>query len=69
MYDTANPQTCGAGFLYYLANNHRAVGFVLDDRNPSPLHLEEFQGFKTHPAIQPLFESGKRLNFWEGTDI
>jgi len=58
-------QTYGGSFLYHLADNQVAVGFVvgLDYRNPYLSPFEEFQRFKTHPAIRPLFEGGKRLSF------
>ena len=42
-----------------------AVGFVVhlnyDDPYLSP--FDEFQRFKTHPAIRTLFEGGKRLAY------
>jgi electron-transferring-flavoprotein dehydrogenase len=40
-----------------------SVGFVigLDYRNPHLSPFDEFQRFKTHPAIRPTFEGGKRL--------
>ncbi|HSH41383.1 MAG TPA: electron transfer flavoprotein-ubiquinone oxidoreductase [Arenicellales bacterium] len=57
--------TYGGSFLYHLEDNQVAVGFVvgLDYTNPwlSPFH--EFQRFKTHPAIRPYFEGGKRLAY------
>lgn len=58
-------QTYGGSFLYHLANNQVAVGFVvgLDYQNPYLSPFEEFQRFKTHPAIRPLLEGGKRLSF------
>ncbi|MBM3633357.1 MAG: electron transfer flavoprotein-ubiquinone oxidoreductase [Alphaproteobacteria bacterium] len=58
-------QTYGGSFLYHLANNQVAVGFVvgLDYQNPYLSPFEEFQRFKIHPAIRPLFEGGKRLSF------
>ena len=55
--------TYGGSFLYHLENNQVAVGFVvgLDYRNPYLSPFEEFQRFKTHPAIRPTFESGRRV--------
>ncbi len=57
--------TYGGSFLYHLDNNQVAVGFVvgLDYDNPylSPYH--EFQRFKHHPAIQPTFEGGRRIEY------
>jgi electron-transferring-flavoprotein dehydrogenase len=60
-----DPQTYGGSFLYHLENNQVAVGFVvgLDYENPYLSPFAEFQRFKTHPAIRPLFESGKRLAY------
>jgi electron-transferring-flavoprotein dehydrogenase len=58
-------QTYGGSFLYHLDNNHVAVGLVvgLDYQNPYLSPFEEFQRFKTHPAIRPLFEGGIRLSY------
>ena len=57
--------TYGGSFLYHNENNQIAVGFVvgLDYRNPYLSPFEEFQRFKTHPAIRPLFEGGKRIAY------
>ena len=54
--------TYGGSFLYHLENNQVAVGFVigLDYRNPYLSPFEEFQRFKTHPAIRPTFEAARR---------
>ena len=42
-----------------------AVGFVvhLNYENPHLSPYDEFQRFKTHPAIRPTFEGGKRLAY------
>ncbi len=57
--------TYGGSFLYHMANQQIAVGFVvgLDYRNPylSPFH--EMQRFKLHPKFKPLFENGERLYY------
>ena len=57
--------TYGGGFLYHLDDGLVATGFVvgLDYANPwlSPFH--EFQRFKTHPALRPLFAGGKRIAY------
>ena len=47
-------QTYGGSFLYHLENNQVAVGFVvgLDYQNPWMSPYDEFQRFKTHPAIR-----------------
>ncbi len=57
--------TGGGSFLYHLENNQVAVGFVvhLNYRNPYLSPFEEFQRFKTHPAIRDTFEGGKRLSY------
>lgn len=57
--------TYGGSFLYHLENNQVAVGFVvgLDYTNPYLSPFEEFQRFKTHPAIRGIFENGKRLSY------
>jgi electron-transferring-flavoprotein dehydrogenase len=58
-------ETYGGSFLYHLENNQVAVGFVigLDYRNPYLSPFEEFQRFKTHPAIRPYFEGGRRIAY------
>ena len=57
--------TYGGSFLYHLENNQVAVGFVigLDYENPYLNPFEEFQRFKTHPAIRPIFEGGRRIAY------
>ncbi len=56
-------QTYGGSFLYHLEDNQVAVGFVvgLDYQNPYLSPFEEFQRFKTHPAIREVFEGGRRI--------
>ena len=58
-------KTYGGSFLYHLENNQVAVGFVvgLDYTNPFLSPFEEFQRFKTHPAVRPLFEGGRRIAY------
>ena len=58
-------KTGGGSFLYHLEDNQVAVGFVvhLNYKNPYLSPFEEFQRFKTHPAIAPTFEGGKRLSY------
>ena len=55
--------TYGGSFLYHLENRQAAVGFVvgLGYENPYLSPYEEFQRFKTHPAIRGFFEQGKRI--------
>jgi electron-transferring-flavoprotein dehydrogenase len=57
--------TYGGSFLYHLENRQVAVGFVvgLDYKNPFLNPFEEFQRFKTHPAIRPTFEGGRRIAY------
>ena len=58
-------QTYGGSFLYHLENNQVAVGFVvgLDYQNPWISPFDEFQRFKTHPAIRGFFEDGRRIAY------
>jgi electron-transferring-flavoprotein dehydrogenase len=57
--------TYGGSFLYHLSNNIVVVGLVvgLDYANPWLSPFEEFQRYKTHPAIRPTFEGGKRIAY------
>jgi len=57
--------TYGGSWLYHLKDNLVSVGFVvgLDYRNPHLSPFEEFQRFKNHPAIRPLFEGGRRIAY------
>ena len=57
--------TYGGSFLYHNENNQVAVGFVigLDYRNPHLSPFDEFQRFKNHPDIRPLFEGGTRVSY------
>ncbi|MBU4612651.1 electron transfer flavoprotein-ubiquinone oxidoreductase [Achromobacter sp. GG226] len=57
--------TYGGSFLYHYGNNLVAVGMVvgLDYANPWLSPFEEFQRYKTHPAIRPTFEGGKRIGY------
>ena len=60
-----NMSTGGGSFLYHYNENLVAVGFVVhlnyDDPYLSP--FEEFQRFKTHPKISPVFEGAKRIAY------
>lgn len=57
--------TYGGSFLYHLEDNQVAVGFVigLDYSNPYLDPFKEFQRFKEHPTIRPLFVGGKRIAY------
>ena len=58
-------RTYGGSFLYHLENHQVAIGFVvgLDYDNPFLSPFEEFQRFKTHPAIRPMLEGGRRIAY------
>jgi electron-transferring-flavoprotein dehydrogenase len=57
--------TGGGGFLYHIEDNKIALGFVvhLNYQNPYLNPFEEFQRFKTHPAIRPLLSNAQRLAY------
>jgi electron-transferring-flavoprotein dehydrogenase len=57
--------TYGGSFLYHLENNQVSVGFVvgLGYSNPYLNPYEEFQRYKTHPAVRAFLEGGKRLAY------
>ena len=57
--------TYGGSFLYHLNGNQVAVGYVvgLDYSNPHLSPFEEFQRFKTHPAMRNVFEGGRRVAY------
>jgi electron-transferring-flavoprotein dehydrogenase len=55
----------GGSFLYHYEDNLVSVGFVvpLNYQNPYLSPFDEFQRFKTHPAIRDTFEGGKRIAY------
>ncbi|MDO4232267.1 MAG: electron transfer flavoprotein-ubiquinone oxidoreductase [Lautropia sp.] len=57
--------TYGGSFLYHYDENRVAAGFVvgLNYQNPYLSPFEEFQRWKTHPAIRGVFEGGRRLEY------
>jgi electron-transferring-flavoprotein dehydrogenase len=57
--------TGGGSFLYHYGDNLVSVGFVvhLNYANPHLSPFDEFQRFKTHPAIRDTFAGGKRLAY------
>ena len=57
--------TYGGSFLYHMGEGLVSVGFVvgLGYENPYLSPFEEFQRFKTHPAIRTTFEGGKRVGY------
>lgn len=58
-------KTYGGSWIYHMENNQVSVGYVvgLDYQNPYLNPYEEMQRFKTHPAIRPLFEGGRRIAY------
>jgi len=57
--------TWGGSFIYHLEDNQVYVGYVigLDYENPHLSPFDEFQRFKTHPAVRPMLEGGKRVSY------
>jgi electron-transferring-flavoprotein dehydrogenase len=55
----------GGSFLYHYGKNLVAVGVVihLNYDNPYLSPYDEFQRFKTHPSIRPVFEGGRRIAY------
>ncbi|HUB63964.1 MAG TPA: electron transfer flavoprotein-ubiquinone oxidoreductase [Methylocella sp.] len=58
-------RTGGGSFLYHFEDGLVAAGFVvhLNYWNPTLSPFDEFQLFKTHPKIAPLFQGGERISF------
>jgi electron-transferring-flavoprotein dehydrogenase len=58
-------ESFGGGFLYHLSGNLVTLGLVvgLDYSNPWLSPFEEFQRWKTHPAIRAHLEGGKRIGY------
>ena len=58
-------QTWGGSFIYHLEDNQAYVGYVvgLDYRNPHLSPFDELQRFKTHPAVRPMLEGGRRIAY------
>src|SRR6185437_3709118 len=57
--------TYGGSFLYHMENRQVAVGFVvgLGYANPYLSPYEEFQRYKTHPAIRGFLAGGRRIAY------
>ena len=55
----------GGGFIYHLEGNRASLGFVmgLDYQNPWLSPYEEFQRWKTHPAVRAHIEGGRRIGY------
>ncbi len=60
-----NTKTYGGSFLYHLDNHQVMVGFVvgLAYSNPYLSPFEEFQRYKTHPAIRAFLDGGRRISY------
>ena len=57
--------TYGGSFMYHAENKQVFLGYVigLDYKNPHLSPFDEFQRFKTHPAIKKIIEGGKRISY------
>ncbi len=57
--------TYGGSWIYHLDDHRVSIGFVvgLDYTNPYLSPFEEFQRFKTHPALSVLFAGGRRIAY------
>ncbi len=57
--------TYGGSWLYHWGDNLVSYGFVvgLDYSNPWLSPFDEMQRLKTHPAMRPHFEGGRRLSY------
>ncbi len=53
------------GFIYHQENNQVAIGYVvsLDYANPHISPFDEFQRYKTHPAIAAMLDGGRRVAY------
>lgn len=58
-------KTYGGSWIYHMEDNKISIGYVvgLDYENPYLSPYQEMQRFKTHPAIKPLLEGGKRIAY------
>jgi electron-transferring-flavoprotein dehydrogenase len=57
--------TSGGGFAYHAEDRKLYLGLVtyLDYTNPTLSPFDEFQRFKTHPAIAPLLDGATRISY------
>ncbi len=55
----------GGSFMYHYGDSLVSIGMVvhLNYENPYLHPFKEFQRFKTHPAIAPILEGGKRIGY------
>ena len=58
-------ETYGGAFMYHMDDNQVSIGQIvgLDYANPYLSPFEEFQRFKTHPAIAKYLKGGKRVSY------
>jgi electron-transferring-flavoprotein dehydrogenase len=58
-------RTGGGSWMYHFGDNYVSIGFVvhLNYANPHLSPFDEFQRFKTHKAIRPYLEGGKRIAY------
>ena len=57
--------TYGGSFCYHAEKKQVYIGYVigLDYQNPFLSPYDEFQRFKTHPAISKILKNGKRISY------
>ena len=55
----------GGGYLYHAEDGQVYVGLIIDlnYKNPYLNPFQEFQRYKTHPAIKAVLENGKRVSY------
>ena len=58
-------KTYGGSWIYHMEDNKISIGYVvgLDYENTYLSPYQEMQRFKTHPAIKPVLEGGKRIAY------
>jgi electron-transferring-flavoprotein dehydrogenase len=58
-------KTYGGSFIYHIEDHQVAIGYVigLDYSNPYLDPFKEFQRFKHHPKIAPLFKGARRIAY------
>ena len=57
--------TGGGSWMYHFGDNYISIGFVthLNYKNPFLSPFDEFQRFKTHPAVRHHLEGAKRIAY------
>ena len=60
-----NDNGSGGGYLYHAEDGQVYVGLIIDlnYKNPYLNPFQEFQRYKTHPAIKAVLENGKRVSY------